>query len=582
MSQRMWMKLVVAAFSLGMASSAAYATDATVIGDAYVNSAHPTTNYGTLSNLYVGNGGTTLIQFDLSSLPAGTTASQIGKATLKLYVNRINTTGTVNVQPVTSAWSESAVTYASAPSLGSPVANFTPTSSGQIFVIDITSLVQGWVSTPSSNFGVGLSSGPGSIVFDSKESGETSHVAYVDMTVVSQGPTGAQGIQGIQGIQGATGAQGNQGIQGIQGATGPIGAQGIQGIQGVTGATGATGLLTPVTPYNQNSTYAEGSIVFYNGSTYQSSIDANLNNAPSNGAPWVLVAQGGATGATGNTGAQGEMGVQGPMGPQGPQGLMGPVGAPGAAGPVGEQGIQGIKGDLGSQGPAGATGPAGPIGPQGVTGSQGPVGNTGAIGPQGSIGPAGPVGASGPAGPVGEQGQMGLPGNQGPQGATGATGATGTMDPAYIEYLSLFNNGNDNGSDLYFMPVGTIGNTGSTYMQLTRGSYSNEMVIPFACTISQLHVAALLTQAGTTAETSTITILRGSGMVAPTATTLTCTTNTINNTPGSVRTCSNTSSNVSLSAGDTLSLKLSETNNTYNSPAVQYSVHFVCGPNTTT
>ena len=54
MSQRMWMKLVVAAFSLGMASSAAYATDATVIGDAYVNSAHPTTNYGTLSNLYVG------------------------------------------------------------------------------------------------------------------------------------------------------------------------------------------------------------------------------------------------------------------------------------------------------------------------------------------------------------------------------------------------------------------------------------------------------------------------------------------------------------------------------------------------
>jgi len=75
--------------------------------DAYVNSAHPSTNYGNLSNLYVGNGGTALIQFDLSSLPAGTTASQIGNATLKLFVNRINTTGLVNVQPVTSTWSES-------------------------------------------------------------------------------------------------------------------------------------------------------------------------------------------------------------------------------------------------------------------------------------------------------------------------------------------------------------------------------------------------------------------------------------------------------------------------------------------
>ena len=104
MSQRVWMKGVAAVWMV-LATCAAYASDATVAGDAYVNSAHPATNFGYLSNLYVGNGDTALIQFDLSSLPAGTTAAQIGKATLKLYVNRINVSGLVSVLPVTSAWS---------------------------------------------------------------------------------------------------------------------------------------------------------------------------------------------------------------------------------------------------------------------------------------------------------------------------------------------------------------------------------------------------------------------------------------------------------------------------------------------
>jgi hypothetical protein len=93
--------MAVAAW-LFVAPCTALASEATVTGDAYVNSAHPATNYGGLSNLYVGNGGTTLFAFDLSALPSGTTASQIGKATLKLYVNRVNNSGAVSVLPVTS------------------------------------------------------------------------------------------------------------------------------------------------------------------------------------------------------------------------------------------------------------------------------------------------------------------------------------------------------------------------------------------------------------------------------------------------------------------------------------------------
>ena len=190
MSQRVWMKWLAVA-GMVLATCAANATEATVAGDAYVNSAYPSTNFGGLTNLYVGSGGTALIQFDLSSLPAGTTASQIGKATLKLYVNRVNSSGTVTVLPITSTWSESSVTYSTIPTLGSAIAAFTPTVAQQFAVIDVTSLVQAWVTTPSSNFGVALTSTAGDFVFDSKENDETSHLAHLDVTVVSQGPAGA-------------------------------------------------------------------------------------------------------------------------------------------------------------------------------------------------------------------------------------------------------------------------------------------------------------------------------------------------------------------------------------------------------
>jgi hypothetical protein len=53
----------------------AHATDVALTGDAHVGLTRSTTNFGTLSNLYVGNGNTALLQFDLSTLPAGLTSS---------------------------------------------------------------------------------------------------------------------------------------------------------------------------------------------------------------------------------------------------------------------------------------------------------------------------------------------------------------------------------------------------------------------------------------------------------------------------------------------------------------------------
>jgi len=463
---------------------AAHATDAAVVGDASVNSAYPTTNFGALSNLYVGNGNTTLIQFDLSSLPPGSTASQIARATLRLYVNRVNTAGPVNVQPVTSAWQERAVTYTTLPSIGTASTSFTAGTAQQFVVVDVTALVQSWVTTPSSNFGLALSSSSANVLFDSKENDETSHVSHLDITLVSQGPAGAQGPAGPTGATGATGSTGPAGPTGATGAAGPTGS---------AGATGATGTFSYASDYAAATTYTAGQVVFcstacsVDGSSYISLGDANQgSDPPTSPAKWALIAQAGATGA------QGPIGATGPQGPAGANGATGPAGATGATGATGAAGPQGSIGATGPQGPAGATGAAGPAGPAGTTGPQGSTGATGAQGPTGATGAAGTfsfasnysvaatyaqgqvvfcstacstngssyislengnqgfdpptntaawalvaqagaTGATGSAGPAGAQGATGAAGAQGPAGATGAqgaTGATGVQGPA--------------------------------------------------------------------------------------------------------------------------------------------------------
>jgi hypothetical protein len=225
MNQSGCVRWVAAAAIMALSAAAAHATEGVVVADAYVNSAHPTTNYGNLSNLYVNSAGTALIQFDLSSLPAGTTSSQIGAAYLRLYVNRINTSGLVSVQPITGSWSESSVTYTSYSSsltLGGAVASFTPATAQQFIVVDITSLVQSWLNGTANN-GIALTTSSGDVVFDSKENDETSHAAHLDITVVSQGPQGPAGPQGSAGPAGAAGVAGADGVTGPQGPPGPAG-----------------------------------------------------------------------------------------------------------------------------------------------------------------------------------------------------------------------------------------------------------------------------------------------------------------------------------------------------------------------
>jgi len=535
----MWMKWMAAAMLTVLSASAAHATDGTVVGDAYVNSAHPATNYGGLSNLYVNSTGTALIQFDLSSLPAGTTASQIGAASLKLYVNRINASGLVSIQPVNGAWSESTVTYSSMPTLGSAVASFTPATAQQFIVIDITSLVQGWVTTPSSNYGIALTTNSGDIVLDSKENDETSHVAHLDITVTSQGPagatgaTGATGADGAQGPAGPTGATGSTGGTGPAGPTGATGSTGGTGPAGPTGTTGATGLVNFLGLYNAATTYNIGDSVSYTdgtvpSSSYISIAAGNTGNLPTvggNNAYWDLVAQAGATGATGSTGG---------TGPAGPTGATGSTGG---------------------------TGPAGPTGATGSTGGTGPAGPTGATGSTGGTGPAGPTGATGATGPAGPKGDTGATGAQGNMGNPGTTGSTGPAGPAgqgiglnaFYTLLVLVNEGPPSELDnttYFFTPIGYITGTFDTQTSISGGTADNFMTAPSSCTMKALNISVDNYDAPAS-DTTTITVyLNGSATSMQASVT----------TDGNNASSSDTTHTFAVAAGNLISIGFKESN----------------------
>lgn len=108
-----------------------------------------------------------LLQFSLSAATGlGLTSTDVTSARIELYV--ISSSGVgfgvdpsstapidVNLFKVTSSWSEGLVSWAGSPSIATPAATTQTISSiGYWVSFDATALVQGWLNTPSSNYGV--------------------------------------------------------------------------------------------------------------------------------------------------------------------------------------------------------------------------------------------------------------------------------------------------------------------------------------------------------------------------------------------------------------------------------------------
>jgi hypothetical protein len=159
-------------------------------------------------------------------------------------------------------------------------------------------------------------------------------------------------------------------------------------------------------------------------------------------------------------------------------------------------------------------------------------------------------------------------------GPVGPAGATGTLSSTFFEFDAFFNNGGDAGSDLYFSPVGTTSNNGAPSPAF--GS-ANLMVVPLACTMNELNVGGYVSGLyGASPGASVITLYHGVGTAAPTATAITCTTGATGNSIGSFSSCSDTTHTVALAAGDLLTLKLHDPNNSSSTNVVQYGVHLRC------
>ncbi len=588
-SLRQWLTVCVL---LICASGVASATQATLTGDTFLSASRPTSNFGALSNLYVGNGNTALLQFNLSALPAGTTASQIASATLRVYINRVYTAGSITLQPVSSAWLESTATSSTAPTLGAASGAFTATLGYAFYTVDVTALVQGWITTPASNNGLALSASAASVVLDSKENDATGHPAQLDITL-----TGPQGPIGPMGLTGAIGPAGPVGPQGVQGTPGPVGPIGLTGPVGPIGPQGPPVIFKGA--WSRTIAYAIGDAVFCaacstNGSSYIA-LQANVNIDPptdvsGSGGNWALLAQQGLIGATGPTGPIGPIGLTGAIGAMGPQG---PVGATGVTGPIGPIGLTGAIGATGPQGPVGATGATGPQGPpvtfqgnwsssityalgdavfcaacstngssyvslvNGNVGFDPPTSNVkwALLAEQGATGATGPVGATGATGPIGPQGIQGI---QGPAGTNGS----GVYAVTYA--MQFVNPGAYAGTTFYLSPLSTTGSpTTSNNNVIADSTEANFVAMPVACTVSGLNVG-INNYFTAAADTTTITVYRNQA-----ATTMTCSVTTNGNSAG----CQDITHTFPVLAGDNISVAFRETNVT---PYNKVTVELVC------
>src|SRR5437660_441739 len=188
--QALWFRFLLLTILSSMAWAQFPVTD-----DTYVSWAEPTTINGNRPSLVVkqSSKGTTLIKLDVSQLTnAGVTSTAVSKAYLKLYTSAVTGQGTFDLYRVTSSWQEGVVTYNTVPTMALVTAGGTCPSgiqcvntASKYVQVDITSLLQGWLSGSFTNYGLALKPNTTtiSVTFEGKESTTTSHAPELDVVL---------------------------------------------------------------------------------------------------------------------------------------------------------------------------------------------------------------------------------------------------------------------------------------------------------------------------------------------------------------------------------------------------------------
>lgn len=163
----------------------------TTTADTHLRSNQPANNFGSdpgLSTQPPGNSRNTLIQFDLSTVPANSMVTCA--AFLLSQASSANTGQNIQVHRVTANWIEGQATWNNRTSINAwatPGGDFAPAVEATFapgaasHVINVTSLAQFWVSNPAGNFGLLLEAQDvgsiASIQYDSRETANPPQLA---------------------------------------------------------------------------------------------------------------------------------------------------------------------------------------------------------------------------------------------------------------------------------------------------------------------------------------------------------------------------------------------------------------------
>ena len=131
-----------------------------VTDDTYINHDRPNENNGSREDVFVverkSDG---FAKFDLSSIPANLDVGEIEKATLKLWVKKVQSKGDIDLYLANSDWKENTLTAQTTPDIDwwhFATVSLEESDEGTVVEVDVTFEVKDWIDGVVENYGIAM------------------------------------------------------------------------------------------------------------------------------------------------------------------------------------------------------------------------------------------------------------------------------------------------------------------------------------------------------------------------------------------------------------------------------------------
>jgi hypothetical protein len=174
---------------------------------------------GKAATLLLNTNQAALLKFDLASLPAAFTPTNIASARLKIYVVTARAPGDLVATLITSAWTEAVITNTPMPSFDTTIIGTAPTARvlAKHFVsIDVTAAVVAALNGSGPNFGFLLHDATGQTHIASKEGPSQGPAAELEIEAnLAQNGSGSGTFPGLLSVGGDLSVSGNLNVTGL-------------------------------------------------------------------------------------------------------------------------------------------------------------------------------------------------------------------------------------------------------------------------------------------------------------------------------------------------------------------------------